>query len=300
MALVITSIVWGSTWVVAKIAVKEIPALQLSAIRQCIGGSLLVGFFLLIKRKPLPSLLQFRWLSIMAVIMFVSANGLSTWSIKYIPAGLGALLGALYPLSVFLIEKFLFKTNRLTPLTLIGLLLGIGGIGLVFYESGFGAHGENFGFGVFLSLVAMLSWSVGTILIARNKTQIDPYYGVGWQMLISSIILFIITETSMKTLPLADISSTVWGCIIYLVIFGSLIAFIAFIYSMKVLKPDIASLYAYINPLVAMIGSHFIIDEPLSAFIIWGSIITLAGVYLVNLGGRRSARKDTELTESDR
>ena len=192
-----------------------------------------VGFFAFFKKLPLPTARQFRWLVVMAVIMFVSANGLSTWGIQYIPAGLGSLIGALYPLSVVIIEKVFFKSKQLTAVTLVGLLLGISGIAIVSYENAFHHNGPNFIFGVILSVTAMLSWSVGTIFMARNKVDINPYYGVGWQMIISSVILFIIMQTTQPVIPFFQISVKVWWVIAYLVLFGSLLTFIAFIYSMK-------------------------------------------------------------------
>ena len=288
--MLITSVVWGTTWIASKLGVNEIPALQMAYIRQFIAGVLFVSFFLFYKKIPLPSLIQFRWLFIMAIIMFVSANGLSTWSIKFIPAGLSSLIGALYPLSVVIIEKVFFKSKRMTGVTFLGLFLGIAGIAIVFYENAFHHTGPNFLFGVFLSSVAMLSWSVGTIFIARNKVEINPYYGIGWQMLISSFILFVIAQTTQPIIPFRDIPLKVWLVIGYLVLFGSLIAFVAFIYSMKKLPAAVASLYAYINPLIAMIGGYLILNEKLSVNILWGSGVTLIGVFLVNYSVKRSEK----------
>lgn len=290
VALCITSIVWGSTWVVSKIGVAEIPALQMAYIRQFIAGSIFVLFFLLYKKIPLPTTKQFRWLFIMAIIMFTSANGLSTWGIQYIPAGMGSLIGALYPLSVVIFEKMFFKSAPLTPITFAGLFLGIAGIAIVFYENAFHHTGSNYVFGIILSVIAMLSWSLGTIFIARNKVDINPYYGVGWQMLISSVILFVIMETTQKTVAFTAISAKVWWVIAYLVLLGSVMAFIAFIFSMKKLPAAIASLYAYINPFVAMITAYFVLHEKLSIHILWGSIVTIVGVYLVNYSIKRSKK----------
>lgn len=288
LALTATSIIWGTTWVVSKIGVLEIPPLQLVYIRQFIAGIIFVGFLSFFKKLPLPTLKQFRWLFIMAVIMFVSANGLSTWGVQYIPAGLGSLIGALYPLSVVILEKVFFKSKPLTVVTVIGLLLGISGIGIVSYENAFHHNTTNFLFGVFLSVTAMLSWSIGTIFIARNKVDINPYYGVGWQMMISSIILFIIMQTTQKVIPFFDISTTAWVVIGYLVFFGSLLAFIAFIYSMKVLPTAVSSLYAYINPFVAMVTAYIVLSEKLSINILWGSLVTITGVFLVNYSAKKA------------
>ncbi len=288
LALVATSFIWGTTWVVSKIGIQELPALQMAYIRQFIAGIIFVGFLAFFKKLPLPTLKQFRWLFIMAIIMFVSANGLSTWGIQYIPAGLGSLIGALYPLSVVIIEKVFFKSKPLTVVTIVGLLLGISGIAIVSYENAFHHDGPNFLLGVFLSVTAMLSWSVGTIFIARNKVDINPYYGIGWQMLISSVILFIIMQTTQPVVPSSEISSKAWWVIGYLAILGSLLTFIAFIYSMKVLPTAVSSLYAYINPFVAMVTAYIVLNEKLSLNILWGSIVTVTGVFLVNYSTKKA------------
>lgn len=291
LALGITSVVWGTTWVASKIGVDEIPALQMAYIRQFLGGICFVLFFMLYRKLSFPTRRQFLWLLVMSLLMFVLANGLSTWSLQYIPTGLSALVGALYPLSVVIIEMVFFKSRNMTVLTFTGLLLGITGIGIVFYENAFQDHPDGFLFGVVLSVFAMLSWSVGTIIIARDKIKINPYYGTGWQMLISSFILFIVAETTQPTIAMKDISATGWGAIAYLVLAGSLLAFIAFIYSMKKLPAAVSSLYAYINPLVAMVTAAIVLDEKLTMYILWGAIVTLAGVFLVNYSIKRNSEK---------
>lgn len=291
LALSITSIVWGTTWVASKIGVAEMPALQMAYIRQLLGGMCFVLFFMVFRKLPFPSKKQFGWLIIMSLLMFVLANGLSTWSLKFIPTGLSALVGALYPLSVVIIEMIFFKNRSLTILTFIGLLLGLSGIGIVFYENAFHHQPAGFLFGVTLSVIAMLSWSIGTLIIARNKLKLNPYYGTGWQMLISSFILFIFAETTQPTVPIQQISATAWGANAYLVVAGSLIAFIAFIYSMKKLPPAVSSLYAYINPLIAMVTAAIVLQEKLTIYIFWGALVTLAGVFLVNYSIKRSQQK---------
>ncbi len=291
LALCITSLVWGTTWVASKIGVSEIPALQMAYIRQFFGGMCFVVFFMLYKKLKWPTRKQFVWLLIMALLMFVLANGLSTWSLKYIPTGLSALIGALYPLCVVIIEMVYFKSRNMTIFTFLGLLLGLTGIGIVFYENVFQHHPEGFFFGIGLSVIAMLAWSVGTIFIVRNKIKLNPYYATGWQMLISSVILFVIAETTQPTIPFRNISLTVWGVITYLVLAGSLLAFIAFIYSMKKLPVAVSSLYAYINPLVAMVTAAIVIHEKLTINILWGAMVTLAGVFMVNYSIKRSREK---------
>ncbi|MEO6491162.1 MAG: EamA family transporter [Ferruginibacter sp.] len=289
-ALLITSTVWGTTWVASKIGVNEIPALQMAYLRQLIAGICFVSFFTWYKKMPLPTFLQFRWILVMSILMFVLANGLSTWSLKYIPTGLSALIGALYPLSVVIIERTFFKSNKLSLLTFLGLFLGITGVGIVFYENAFNNYSSSFGIGLMLSVIAMLSWSFGTIFIIRNKVNINPYYGTGWQMLISAFILLVMAEISQPTVPIYQIPFKAWMVILYLVIFGSIISFVAFIYSLKKLAPAISSLYAYINPLVAMVVASLLLNEKLTVNILWGAIVTLSGVYLVNYSIKKSRK----------
>ena len=291
LALCITSVVWGTTWVASKIGVAELPALQMAYIRQFFGGMIFVIFFMLYKKLSFPTWQQFGWLLIMALLMFVMANGLSTWSLNYIPTGLSSLIGALYPLSVVIIEMVFFKSRNMTILTFAGLFLGITGIGIVFYENAFHHRPEGFLFGVTLSVIAMLSWSVGTVIIARNKIKINPYYATGWQMLISSVVLLVVAESTQPTIALQNISTTAWLVITYLVLAGSILSFVAFIYSMKKLPPAISSLYAYINPLVAMVTASIVLHEKLTMNILWGAIVTLAGVFLVNYSIKRSREK---------
>lgn len=287
-----TSILWGTTWVASKIAVSEnLPPFQMASMRQFAGGACFLIYFLGYKKMRLPTLRQFGWLVVLSLLMFVFANGLSTWSLKYIPTGLSALIGALYPFSVVIIERIFFKHRNLNTLTVIGLLLGLIGIGIVFYENIFQHHPEGFLFGVVLSIGAMLSWSVGTMFIAQNKLKINPYYGTGWQMLISSVILFVISRTAQTAIPLQEVSLRIWLSILYLVAFGSIISFVAFIYSMKKLPAAISSLYAYINPLVAMVVAAIVVHEKLTMNILWGALVTLAGVFLVNYSVKRNNKE---------
>jgi len=253
LALTVTSLVWGTTWVASKMGVSHMPAFELASIRQLLGGSIYVSFFLL-RGEGLPTKKQFLWLIPMAFLMFVSSNGIATYGLQFITSGLASLIAALYPLSVVLIERFYFKA----------------------------INGSHYALGVGLSLFAMITWSVGSIIISRNKINMNAYYSIGWQMLISAVTMGLFTLFTGNYIPLHEIPAISWGVIIYMVIGGSVFAFIAFIYSMKHLNPAIASLYAYINPIVAIWVGSLLLNEELSFSSIIGTLCTLIGVYLVN------------------
>lgn len=280
-ALAITSIVWGTTWVASKMGVSHMPAFELASIRQFLGGSLYVGFFL-IKGEKLPTKKQFLWLLGMSILMFVSSNGIATYGLQFITSGLAALIAALYPLSVVLIERYYYKAIEITPKTLAGLSLGLLGIGFIFYKDSLTIHGSHYILGVVLSFLAMITWSIGSIIISRTKVKINAYNSIGWQMLISAFIMACITILSGDYVLLDQIPAISWGVIFYMVIGGSIFAFISFIYSMKHLKSSIASLYAYINPIVAIWVGSLLLNEHITWNNIVGSLCTLVGVYLVN------------------
>jgi drug/metabolite transporter (DMT)-like permease len=280
-ALTLTSIIWGTTWVVSRIGVQHVPGLQISYIRQFIAGSLLLIFFF-VRGEKLPTRKQFTWLFVLSIFTFVLSNGFSTWSVKYVSSGLAALISALYPLCVVIIEMIFFKRNNNTPLTFIGLFVGLAGVAIVFYENAFHEQPDGYSYGIILGLIAMLGWSIGTIYITRNKYQMNPYYAIGWQMLIGSFLICMLAFTTNNNIPFNEIPSQTWMVIAYLVSFGSIVAFVAFIYTVKYMSPAIASLYAYINPLVAMSFGAILLDEPLTLNLIIGALVTLAGVYIVN------------------
>ena len=299
IGLVLTSTIWGTTWVASKYGIKQgIFAFELSAIRNGLGGLALIVFFLL-KGQKLPTFKEFKWLLGMSILLFVIANGFSTYALNEIPSGLAALIAALYPLSVVIIEKIKYKNTKITTLTFQGMLLGIIGIGIVFYENLAVHNSVGYFVGLMVSLIAMLSWSFGTIFIARNKMGMNPYYATGWQMFLSCFFLGAAAVASGKSTPIQEITFTIWIVIAYLIIASSIVAFAAFIYTMKYLPPAIASLYAYINPIVATIVGAYTVNEKLSLPIFIGSFVTLTGVYLVNRSMKKQHQEIIPVTDVD-
>lgn len=281
IALGITSVIWGTSWVASKIGIRWIPGLEIAAIRQFVAGTVLISYFLL-RGEKLPNRQQFFYLLLTGVLLFTTANGMATMALKHIPSAMGSLISALYPLSVVVIERIFFRSARITPLTMTGLLLGFAGISLVFIENAFRGIQAGFATDVALSVVAMLSWSIGTIILTMSRQSINPYYAIGWQMWLSSIILGCSLIFSGTGVAIHKIPWQAWGSITYLIVLSNIITMLAFVYTMKHLPAAIAALYAYINPLVTLATGFLIIGEPITTKIIIGSCITLAGVYLVN------------------
>jgi drug/metabolite transporter (DMT)-like permease len=286
-ALGLTSVVWGTTWVASKIGIQGIHPLQFASVRQTLGGLCFLVFFVVTGKAVMPTKKEWGYILLMALLLFALSNGLTTWGIKYINSGLGAVLGAIFPLWVAIIDWVLGDKDKPGPLSIAGLLLGFGGVVIIFYEHLGDFSDKNFAFGVILSLLASITWAVGTVLISRRSNKLNRYYSLGLQMFVSGIFLQLVVRAGGWWMPVSSLPVITWWTLLYMVAFGSVITFGAFIYSMQHLPPTLASIYAYINPMVAVAIGHLLLGEPWSLYLAVGAVVTLAGVYLVNLGFRR-------------
>lgn len=280
IALAFVCFFWGTTWIAAKEGVRHTPPLQLAGIRQFLGGLCFVIFFLA-KRAPFPKGKEWNLVLALAVLNFVLSNTLSTWGVKYIPAGLGSIIGAIFPLWLILIALAGSKT-RVAPVTVVGILLGFAGICVIFFEHLADFLIPEFRLGIVLSLASTWSWAFGTLYTKKHAARFNPYFSLGLQMLISGGFLSVFALLSGNAIPLSDIPAQAWYAIAYLVLFGSIISFVAYLYALQNLTTQQASLYAYLNPVVAILLGYVLFNEKLTGFIICGTLITLYGVYLVN------------------
>lgn len=287
LALCWVSFFWGTTWIASKEGVKHMPALQLAAIRQFIGALLYVSYFLY-KKTPWPKGRQWKTIFILSMLNFVCSNGLSTWGIKYISSGLGAIIGALFPLWIVIIT--FFRGERLSRFAVLGLVLSFAGVCVIFFDYLVDFLKPDFRFGIFLSVTATLTWAFGTLYTKKKAASFNPYFSLGLQMLISSIFLFAITGATGTSVSLASIPAISWWSIAYLVVFGTVFTFVAFIYTLQHLPTELNSIYAYINPIVAVLLGAIIFGEPLTVSIAIGGIVTLFGLYLVNYAMRKNRK----------
>jgi len=261
------------------------PALQLAGIRQFIGGSLYVAYFLY-KKAPWPKGKQWKTIFILSVLNFVLSNGLSTWGVKYISSGLGAILAAIFPLWIVIIT--LFRGEKIARLAILGLVISFGGVCLIFYDHLSDFLIPNFRFGILISIIATITWAFGTLYTKKKAASFNPYFSLGLQMFISSIIILAITGATGTGVNITLIPANSWWAIGYLVIIGSVLTFVAFIYALQHLPPEISSIYAYINPIIAVLFGALIFGESLTIAIAIGGAITLSGLYLVNYSIRKA------------
>ncbi len=259
IAVGLVSFFWGTTWIASREGVKYMPALQLAAIRQFIGGIAYVIFFMS-KGRAIPRGKEWLTILILTLLNFILSNGLSTWGVKYISAGLASIIGATFPLWLVIILLFRSRSSlpRKAP---IGFILGFVGICIIFYE----------------------------------QADFNPYFSLGIQMVISSFILYILSWSTGITIQINEIPFRSWLAIVYLVIFSSIITFLAYVYALQHLPASRVAIYAYINPIVAVLLGSLFFGEKFSVFIGLGGIVALTGVYLVNEAFRKKETAKGEM-----
>lgn len=284
-ALSMVCFLWGTTWLASKQGVKYMPSLQLAGIRQTIGGLCYVIFFLS-RGMKLPNKKEWISIVILSLLNFALTNGLSTWGLQHITAGLGSIIGAIFPLWLVVIGLFT-SSGKIPGKAIIGLLVGFAGVCIVFFDHLEDFLDPNFRFGIFISLAATWTWAFGTLYTKKKAAAFNPYFSLGLQMVISGVILSVFTQlvntpSNKLAIPFDEIPWQSWASIGYLALFGSIISFIAYLYALQHLPTEQASIYAYVNPVVAVLLGSLLFSERVTVYIAVGGAVALVGVYLVN------------------
>lgn len=285
VALGLVCFFWGTTWIASRQGVLYMPALQMAGIRQFAGGLLYIIFFMA-KGAQWPRGKQWLPILILSLLNITLTNGLTTWAVQYISAGLGAIIAATFPLWIVVIHLTISKV-KLPSNAVIGLLMGFAGVCIIFYDHLKDFLNPDFRFGILLSIGGAWSWALGTIYTKQQATAFNPYFSLGLQMLISGFILSGIANGTGMIIPYTSIPWQAWAALAYLVLIGSVLSFLAYLYALQYLPTEQLSIYAYINPIVAMILGSIWFDEKLTIFIAIGGAVILLGVHMINKAFRK-------------
>jgi|TARA_B100000315_G_C14578913_1_gene589416 drug/metabolite transporter (DMT)-like permease len=278
MHLLIVYIVWGSTYLGIRVAVQEgsgFPPMIMSATRVFAGSLILVALARFIQKQSL-RLTKEEWvvLSVSGLALWWGGNGLVAIAEMTVPSGYAALIIACTPIWVAIIESILDK-KRPSFFLVISLLIGVAGIAVLNWPA-IVAGNLNDLKGLFLLIIAGLSWGAGSIYQKRKNIHTTPEISSAVQQFTGGVALlitsFIISEPTMNPVPSAWWA---WG---YLIIFGSVIAFTSFVKALKLLPPNVVFTYAFVNPVVAVILGFFILGEPITPWTFAGATLVIIGV----------------------
>lgn len=282
IALAIVSIFWGTTYLASSVGVRHMHGVMLAGIRQGAAGFLITGFFLL-KGYKLPEKMVLSKLFIIGTLMLCGGNGLLTWAMKYIPSGLGAIIAATIPIWITIASYFLVQRTRLSLQLIIGMILGFGGVAGIFYNYLSSLMNPDFQFGILIAFGSCIFWALGSVLTAKWALGVNYLYGAGFQMFFSGIIMLIVATFFLgQHIEVSTFTTELWESLLYLVLVGSVFSYSAYVFALNNLPPAQVSIYAYINPVVAVLLGWLILHEQLTWLTGICSLITIGGVYLVN------------------
>ena len=215
------------------------------------------------------------------LLLLCIANGSLTWSLQYISSGLAAIIAALVPLFIALFSVWLSECAKITRWMMTGLLIGFLGVLTIFYDYLDLLKNTSFVTGISLAFISTLAWSFGTVYTSKQKTSIPVLFNVGLQMLAGGSVMLVLCFVSGQYINLVNATNSAWYALLYLIFFGSLLAYSAYVIAFTKLPSTLASIYAYINPLVAIVFGWLLLQEKMNVHMIFGTLITLAGIYLV-------------------
>jgi drug/metabolite transporter (DMT)-like permease len=284
-------VIWGSTYLAIRVAIETIPPLFMAAVRFLIAG---VGLFAWTRARgaPKPTPEQWKAAAVVGCLLLAGGNGAVVIAEQWIPSGLAALLVASVPLWLVLLDSLWGSRSRPSLRVITGLAAGFGGVGILVGSPGAGAGGREELFGVLLVLGGTLAWAIGSIYSRHAPAPDRPRLWVAMQMLTGGgallVLAFLLGE--LGDVDPDAISARSLLALAYLIVFGALIAFSAYIWLLSVSTPARVGTYAYVNPVVALLLGWALAGEPLTFRSLVAAAIILGSVVVIT-EGRRPRRR---------
>jgi len=302
VALGIVYIVWGSTYLAIRFAIETVPPLVSGGVRFLTAGLLMLGLVLVLRgRSALRATpAQLGTAAASGVLLLLGGNGLVSVGEQKVPSGLAALLVACVPL--WIVGFRLLLRDRPGAVTVGGMVLGFAGVALIFLPGG-GGSGADPGYAG-LIVLASLSWATGSMLVTRLPVPVDPLALITVEMLAGGVAILGVAAVHGEFAGLAPsaVSGKSWLALGYLVVFGSLVAFTAYVWLLGRAPVSVVSTYAYVNPAVAVLLGALLASERLTGATLTGGLVILVAVAMVvTAEGRRQrrARRATGEPEPD-
>lgn len=285
IALAIVCVFWGTTYLALRIGVEDFPPFLFSGIRQASAGILLFIWMAFTGNLERLTFKDVARQALPGFLLITLGNGIIGWAEVYIPSGLAALIVCIMPIYVVLINLVLGKEKNLLNLKVVtGFLLGCAGIFLIFRDNIADLANPDYFWGVMASFGACLFWSVGSIYMKNNTFNTSAYSNAAIQFTSGGIGCFVFSVFCDDYSKLANVTAqSIWS-LIYLILIGSLLAYMCYLYAIRHLPMLVVSTYAYVNPVIAILLGVAILAEKITWITIAALIVTLVGVYLINTG----------------
>jgi drug/metabolite transporter (DMT)-like permease len=281
-SLVIVGIVWGTTYLGIRVAVESIPPWFITSIRQGIAALIVLGILIYKKQLSWIGWNNLKFQLIPSLLMIVIANGFTTIAEQSLPSGLTSIMSALSPVIIF-IGGILFGIEKPNLKGLIGVLLGFLGVVFIFRNGLEDILDPNYKTGMLFLSIAIMSWSAGTVYSKKhthksNNIALNLFYQFSISSLIQFVLAFIFSSnTDMNTWSLRSISA-----VVYLAVFGSVLAFFCYHYALKKVTAVKVSILNYVNTIIAVFLGWLLLDEVITFDFIIATALIILGVFIIN------------------
>ncbi|MEM1336343.1 MAG: EamA family transporter [Bacteroidota bacterium] len=274
-------VIWGSTYLLNKIAVNELPPFMLAGIRFLTAGLLIFAIALISGKSIKITARQFKNTVIAGFLFLSFGNGVVVWALRFVDSGFAALEISAQPL-VILLMMWLLQGKKIQPMSIIGVILGFVGIYLLVGQEEIITR-ENAILGMVMIFACMCSWGYGSLFVGKADLPKNYFVNTGYQMFTGGILLGCMSLAFGEpwTNPL-EWSTKVQWVMVLLIIFGSILAFTSFNYLLKTVSPEKVATSTYVNPIVALLLGWYFLEETITLQSIIAAVILLTGVYFIN------------------
>ena len=283
LAFAAVYLIWGSTYLAIRYAIETLPPFLMAATRFLSAGVILFTWAILTRQRLTASRSQWTRAFIIGALLLLCGNGGVTWSEKYIPSGLAALLVATEPLWV-VIFNWLLGHKRPNSKVWLGVFIGLVGVALL-VSGEFGVNNKSSStlVGAVAVVISSLAWAGGSVYANHHPIKASTSVASGMQMLAGGSLLLLagFVTGDFKRLNIASASWVSIGALSYLIVFGSLIAFTAYSWLLRNVAPAQAATYAYVNPVVAVLLGWLIASEPVRPLMLVAAAIIVGSVVLI-------------------
>ncbi len=305
---------WGTTYLAIAVGLESFQPTLFAGLRFVIAGSLL--FFVMSRQRGARLPIGREWfdLAVVGLMLLGVGNGAVVWAEKWVPSGMAALLVATSPFWAAALERFQKDGERVGFRGLLGMAVGFGGLAMLVGPQLFGAElNGKYVLGVVIIQVGSLFWQAGSVYSKLRPVGVSPLMASAVQMLWAGVVLTVVGTLAGEWSGMS-FSARSAGALLYLIVFGSIVAYSAYMYAIQKLPLPLVSTYSYVNPLVALTLGWLILSEPLGWREAGAALVILLGVALVKTspkeiaqllarlrGGKRRSPRDecqTRITQS--
>jgi drug/metabolite transporter (DMT)-like permease len=283
-------VLWGTTYLAIRVGVATWEPFLFGGLRFAAAGTIVI-FAMRLRGTRVPhDARTLRDAAITGTLLLVGGNAAVILAERYVPSGITAVMVSTMPIWTVVISALTPRGHRLGPLNWVGLIAGLAGVVLLVWPKLVGPLPANreFLWGVVLLQLGSISWAAGSVYVVSRRASVPPLLGAGLQMLAGGIVMILIGTVLGEWTQLHP-DRAGWEAFLYLLVFGSLLGYVAFVYALQHLPVAKVSLYGYVNPIVAVIVGALILDERFGLREGAATVIVLGAVALARLGKRDSA-----------